>query len=86
MTWAKDELSKIIETDDLNISPLREGRVTYGNTEIYLEKFIDLHGDPVCAAPAGIRCGLGHSGGWCEHGWFPEGHVLQRHNQNGWYR
>ena len=29
-TWAKDELSKIAETDDLHISPLREDGKTYG--------------------------------------------------------
>ena len=30
MKWSKDELSKIAETDDLHISPLREDAVTYG--------------------------------------------------------
>lgn len=29
-TWAKDELNKIAETDDLHISPLREDGKTYG--------------------------------------------------------
>jgi hypothetical protein len=29
-TWAKDELKKIAETDDLHISPLREDGKTYG--------------------------------------------------------
>jgi hypothetical protein len=29
-TWPKDELSKIVETDDLHISPLREDGKTYG--------------------------------------------------------
>jgi hypothetical protein len=28
-TWSKDELSKIAETDDLHISPLREDGKTY---------------------------------------------------------
>jgi hypothetical protein len=28
--WSKDELSKIAETDDLHISPFREGGLTYG--------------------------------------------------------
>jgi hypothetical protein len=28
--WAKDELNKIAETDDLHISPLREDGKTYG--------------------------------------------------------
>jgi hypothetical protein len=30
ITWSKDELSKIAETDDLHISPLREDGVRYG--------------------------------------------------------
>jgi hypothetical protein len=30
MKWSDDELSKIAETDDLHISPLREDAVTYG--------------------------------------------------------
>jgi hypothetical protein len=30
MTWSNDELRKIAETDDLHISPLRDGGVTYG--------------------------------------------------------
>ncbi len=30
MTWASDELRKIAETDDLDISPFREDGVTYG--------------------------------------------------------
>ena len=30
MTWAKDELRKIAEADDLRISPFREDGVTYG--------------------------------------------------------
>jgi hypothetical protein len=29
-TWSKDELRKIVEADDLHISPLREDGVTYG--------------------------------------------------------
>ena len=29
-TWLKDELRKIVETDDLHVSPLREDGVTYG--------------------------------------------------------
>jgi len=29
-TWSKDELHKIIEADDLHVSPLREDGVTYG--------------------------------------------------------
>jgi hypothetical protein len=29
-TWAKDELHKIAEVDDLHISPFREDGVTYG--------------------------------------------------------
>src|SRR6266567_373493 len=29
-TWSKDELSKIAQTDDLHISPLREDGKTYG--------------------------------------------------------
>ena len=29
-TWAKDELGKIAESDDLHISPFREDGVTYG--------------------------------------------------------
>ena len=29
-TWTKDELRKLAEADDLNISPLREDEVTYG--------------------------------------------------------
>ena len=29
-TWSKDELTKIAETDDLHISPLREDGKTYG--------------------------------------------------------
>jgi hypothetical protein len=29
-TWSKDELSKIAETDDLHISPVREDGKTYG--------------------------------------------------------
>ena len=29
-SWPKNELSKIAETDDLHISPLREDGVTYG--------------------------------------------------------
>ena len=29
-TWSKDELRKIAENDDLNISPFREDGVTYG--------------------------------------------------------
>ncbi len=29
-TWARDELRKIAETDDLHISPFREDGVTYG--------------------------------------------------------
>src|SRR6267378_3082567 len=29
-TWSKDELTKVAETDDLHISPLRENGVTYG--------------------------------------------------------
>lgn len=29
-SWPKDELTKIAETDDLHISPLREDGVTYG--------------------------------------------------------
>jgi hypothetical protein len=29
-SWSKDELRKIAETDDLHISPFREGGVTYG--------------------------------------------------------
>jgi hypothetical protein len=30
MTWPKDELRKIVEADDLRISPLREDGATYG--------------------------------------------------------
>jgi hypothetical protein len=30
MTWAKDELRRIAEADDLHISPLREDGATYG--------------------------------------------------------
>ncbi len=30
MTWAKDELRRIAEADDLHISPFREDGVTYG--------------------------------------------------------
>jgi hypothetical protein len=30
MTWSKDEVRKIAETDDLHISPLRDDGVTYG--------------------------------------------------------
>src|SRR5437879_1514811 len=30
MTWSKDELRKIAETDDLHISPFREDGKTYG--------------------------------------------------------
>jgi hypothetical protein len=30
ITWSKDELSKIVEADDLHISPFREDGVTYG--------------------------------------------------------
>jgi hypothetical protein len=29
-TWSKDELSKIVEADDLHISPFREDGMTYG--------------------------------------------------------
>ena len=29
-TWYKDELQKIVEADDLHISPFREDSVTYG--------------------------------------------------------
>ena len=29
-TWPKDELRKIAETDDLHVSPFREGGKTYG--------------------------------------------------------
>lgn len=29
-TWSKDELRKIVEADDLHISPFREDGVTYG--------------------------------------------------------
>ena len=29
-TWPKDELSRIAETDDLHVSPLREDGKTYG--------------------------------------------------------
>jgi hypothetical protein len=29
-TWSKEELQKIAETDDLHISPFREGGKTYG--------------------------------------------------------
>jgi hypothetical protein len=29
-TWSKDELQKIADTDDLHISPFREGGKTYG--------------------------------------------------------
>jgi hypothetical protein len=29
-TWSKDELHKIMEADDLHVSPLREDGVTYG--------------------------------------------------------
>jgi hypothetical protein len=29
-TWPNDELSRIAQTDDLHVSPLREGGVTYG--------------------------------------------------------
>ena len=29
-TWAKDEVNRIAETDDLHISPLREDGTTYG--------------------------------------------------------
>lgn len=30
MSWPKEELRKIAQTDDLHISPLREDRTTYG--------------------------------------------------------
>ena len=30
ITWSKDELRKIAESDDLHISPFREDGVTYG--------------------------------------------------------
>jgi len=30
MTWSKEELLRIVEADDLHISPLREDGVTYG--------------------------------------------------------
>src|SRR5436853_3012140 len=30
MTWPKDELRKIAESDDLHVSPFREDGVTYG--------------------------------------------------------
>jgi hypothetical protein len=30
MTWSKDELRRIVEADDLNISPFRADGVTYG--------------------------------------------------------
>lgn len=30
MTWSNDELQRIVEADDLHISPLREDGVTYG--------------------------------------------------------
>ncbi len=29
-SWSKDELRKIVESDDLHISPFREDGVTYG--------------------------------------------------------
>ena len=29
-SWLKEELRKIVETDDLHVSPLREDGVTYG--------------------------------------------------------
>jgi hypothetical protein len=29
-TWAKDELRKIVEADDLHVSPFRDDRVTFG--------------------------------------------------------
>jgi hypothetical protein len=29
-TWSKDELERIVGTDDLHISPFREDRTTYG--------------------------------------------------------
>jgi hypothetical protein len=29
-TWPKEELSRIVEADDLHISPFRDDRVTYG--------------------------------------------------------
>ena len=30
MTWSRDELRRIAETDDLHISPLREDGMMYG--------------------------------------------------------
>lgn len=30
MTWSRDELGRIVETDDLHIAPFREDGVTYG--------------------------------------------------------
>ncbi|MEH2501853.1 hypothetical protein V1290_000664 [Bradyrhizobium sp. AZCC 1578] len=30
VTWPKDELRKIAESDDLHVAPFRENRVTYG--------------------------------------------------------
>ncbi|MGB2900333.1 MAG: DUF2255 family protein [Candidatus Acidiferrum sp.] len=40
-TWAKDELNKIAETDDLHISPLREDGKTYGTPTWIWSVFVD---------------------------------------------
>ena len=34
-TWLKNDLGRIADTDDLHISPLREGGRTYGTTWIW---------------------------------------------------
>ena len=50
-TWAKDELNKIAETDDLHISPFREDGKTYGTPTWIWSVAVD--GAYMCARTTG---------------------------------